>query len=245
MPRPELMAADYAGRSTIRVYRHRLYARMRAFLISGEVKLMSEKYTTVEQRVSYGVGRQMGDQLAGNPFDGIEMDAVVEGVRDALNGVPSAVETELLSAAYEEINARMQAKEAEQSKEMSAEGEAFLADNAKRDEVTVTESGMQYEVLVAGDGEKPVATSTVRTHYHGTLVDGTVFDSSVDRGEPAEFPVNGVIAGWTEALQMMGVGSKWRLYLPYQLAYGERGAGGAIGPYATLVFDVELIDIVS
>ncbi len=217
---------------------------MRAFLLSGEVKLMSEKYTTVEQRVSYGVGRQMGDQLASNPFDGIDMNAVVEGVRDALNGTPSAVEAELMQAAYEEINARMQAKEAEKSKAMSAEGEAFLADNAKRDEVTVTESGMQYEVLVAGDGEKPVATSTVRTHYHGTLIDGTVFDSSVDRGEPAEFPVNGVIAGWTEALQMMGVGSKWRLYLPYQLAYGERGAGGAIGPYATLVFDVELIDIV-
>ena len=98
---------------------------------------------------------------------------------------------------------------------------------------------------MAGEGEKPSATSTVRTHYHGTLIDGTVFDSSVDRGEPAEFPVNGVIAGWTEALQMMGVGSKWRLYLPYQLAYGEQGAGGAIGPYATLIFDVELIDIVS
>lgn len=205
---------------------------------------MSEKYTTVEQRVSYGVGRQMGDQLTANPFDGIDMNAVVEGVRDALNGSPSAVATDVLTAAYEEINARMQAKEAENSKEMSADGAAFLADNAKRDEVTVTESGMQYEVLVAGDGEKPVATSTVRTHYHGTLIDGTVFDSSVDRGEPAEFPVNGVIAGWTEALQMMGVGSKWRLYLPYQLAYGERGAGGAIGPYATLIFDVELIDIV-
>ena len=206
---------------------------------------MSEKYITVEQRVSYGVGRQMGDQLSANPFDGIDMEAVVDGVRDALNGSPSAVETAALSAAYEEINARMQAKQAEKSKEMSAAGEAFLADNAKRDEVTVTASGMQYEVLVAGEGDKPVATSTVRTHYHGTLIDGTVFDSSVDRGEPAEFPVNGVIAGWTEALQMMAVGSKWRLYLPYQLAYGEQGAGGAIEPYATLIFDVELIDIVS
>ncbi|ARN74929.1 FKBP-type peptidyl-prolyl cis-trans isomerase [Oceanicoccus sagamiensis] len=205
---------------------------------------MSEKYTTVEQRVSYGVGRQMGDQLASNPFEGLDINAVAEGVKDALNGAASAVDSELLRAAYEEINQRMQAQEAEKSKAMSAEGDAFLADNAKRDEVTVTESGMQYEVLVAGDGDKPEATSTVRTHYHGTLIDGTVFDSSVDRGEPTEFPVNGVIAGWTEALQMMGVGSKWRLYLPHQLAYGERGAGGAIGPYATLVFDVELIAIV-
>ena len=128
---------------------------------------------------------------------------------------------------------------------MAAAGEAFLAENAQREEVTVTESGMQYEVITAGDGERPSASSTVRTHYHGTLVDGTVFDSSYDRGQPAEFPVNGVIAGWTEALQMMPVGSKWRLYLPYSLAYGEAGAGGAIGPYAALVFDVELLDIVS
>ena len=95
-----------------------------------------------------------------------------------------------------------------------------------------------------GDGEKPTASSTVRTHYHGTLINGNVFDSSVDRGEPAEFPVNGVIAGWTEALQLMGVGSKWRLFVPYQLAYGDRGAGGAIGPYTTLVFEVELLAIV-
>ncbi len=205
---------------------------------------MSEQYSTVEQRVSYGVGRQMGDQLASNPFDGIDVAAVVAGLQDALGGKPSAVEQSLLREAFDEISQRMKAKEAEQSKTLAAAGEAFLADNAKRDQVTVTDSGMQYEVLVAGDGEKPVASSTVRTHYHGTLVDGTVFDSSVDRGEPAEFPVNGVIAGWTEALQMMGVGSKWRLYLPYQLAYGERGAGGAIGPYAALIFDVELLEIV-
>ena len=206
---------------------------------------MSEKYTTVEQRVSYGVGRQMGDQLASNPFEGLDIDAATEGLRDALTGVASAVEAELLREAFEEINKRMQALEAEKSKGQSAEGEAFLAENAKREGITVTESGMQYEILVAGDGDKPVAESTVRTHYHGTLIDGTVFDSSVDRGEPAEFPVNGVIAGWTEALQLMRTGSKWRLYLPYQLAYGERGAGGAIGPYAALIFDVELLAIVS
>lgn len=206
---------------------------------------MSEKYTTIEQRVSYGVGRQMGDQLAGNPFEGVDVDAVAEGLKDALSGQPSVVEEGLLREAFEVVSKRMQEKEAEKSSELSGEGEAFLAENAKRDEVTVTDSGLQYEVLTAGDGDKPQATSTVRTHYHGTLIDGKVFDSSVDRGEPAEFPVNGVIAGWTEALQMMGVGSKWRLYIPYQLAYGERGAGGAIGPYMALVFDVELLAIVS
>lgn len=206
---------------------------------------MSEKYTTIEQRVSYGIGRQMGDQLASNPFDGVDAEAVAQGLKDTLSGQPSVVAEELMREAFEVVGKRMQAKEAEQAKALAGEGEAFLAENAKREEVTVTASGLQYEILTAGDGEKPVAASTVRTHYHGTLIDGTVFDSSVDRGEPAEFPVGGVIAGWTEALQLMGTGSKWRLYVPYQLAYGERGAGGAIGPYTALIFDVELIAIVS
>lgn len=205
---------------------------------------MSEKYATVEQRVSYGIGRQMGDQLAQNSFDGVEVDAVAAGVKDALLGQPSAVEEPLLRAAFEEIQTRMQAKQEEQAKVHAGDGEAFLAENAKRDEVTVTASGLQYEVLASGDGKTPALTSTVRTHYHGTLIDGTVFDSSVERGDPAEFPVNGVIAGWTEALQEMPVGSKWRLYVPHQLAYGERGAGGAIGPYASLIFEVELLAIV-
>ncbi|MFT5579420.1 MAG: FKBP-type peptidyl-prolyl cis-trans isomerase FklB [Paraglaciecola psychrophila] len=206
---------------------------------------MSEKYTTTQQRVSYGIGRQMGDQLANNPFDGIDANAVAEGVVDALNGTASPIEPALLEAAFNEIHQEIQAKQAEQSKAQSAEGDAFLAENAKRDDITITESGLQYEVMTAGDGDKPLASSTVRTHYHGSLIDGTVFDSSVDRGEPTEFPVNGVIAGWTEALQLMGVGSKWRLYVPYQLAYGERGAGGAIGPYAALIFEVELLAVVS
>jgi len=125
-----------------------------------------------------------------------------------------------------------------------AEGEAFLKENAKRDEVKVTESGLQYEILKAGNGKIPTAENVVKTHYHGTLLDGTVFDSSVERGKPAEFPVNGVIKGWVEALQMMPVGSKWKLYIPYNLAYGERGAGGVIGPYETLIFEIELIEIV-
>jgi len=206
---------------------------------------MSENYTTVEQRVSYGIGRQMGDQLASNPFEGVDANAVAAGVVDALTGVANTIADSDMEAAFAEIRDRMQAQEAEKSKEFSAEGTAFLEENAKREEVTVTASGLQYEVLTAGEGEKPTAASTVRTHYHGTLIDGSVFDSSYDRGEPAEFPVNGVIAGWTEALQMMPIGSKWRLAVPYNLAYGERGAGGKIGPYTTLVFDVELLAIVS
>ena len=205
---------------------------------------MSEKFSSVEQRVSYGIGRQMGDQLTEAPFDGFEIDAVLEGLTDALNNQPSQVEDALLEAAFQEISAKIKEADVEKAGPAAAEDEAFLADNAKREEVTITESGMQFEVLNAGDGEKPSATSTVRTHYHGTLIDGTVFDSSYERGQPAEFPVDGVIAGWTEALQMMTVGSKWRLYLPHNLAYGERGAGGAIGPFAALVFDVELLAVV-
>ncbi len=205
---------------------------------------MTEKYTTSEARVSYGIGRQMGDQLKQNPFDGMVIDDVLAGLADALNDQPLAVDPADLDAAFREISAVMQEKQAEDSKEHTAAGEAFLAENAKKDGVVVLESGLQYEILAEGDGEKPVAESTVRTHYHGTLLDGTVFDSSYDRGEPAEFPVNGVIAGWTEALQLMPVGSKWRLTVPYGLAYGEQGAGGAIGPFATLVFDVELLAIV-
>lgn len=205
---------------------------------------MSDNFETVEQRASYGVGRQLGDQIANAPFDGFEADAALAGFTDAINGTDFKVEPDQINEAFQEIQARMQAAEAEQAKTLSAGGQEFLDENAKKDGVTVTESGLQYEVMVAGDGEKPVAESTVRTHYHGMLTDGTVFDSSVDRGEPAEFPVNGVIAGWTEALQLMAVGSKWRLTIPYNLAYGERGAGGAIGPYATLVFEVELLAIV-
>jgi FKBP-type peptidyl-prolyl cis-trans isomerase FklB len=205
---------------------------------------MSEDYTSVEQRVSYGIGRQMGDQLAQNSFEGVDPAAVAEGVKAALLGEPSIVEESLMRAAFEEIQKRMEAAQAEQAKAGAAEGEAFLAENAKRADITVTDSGLQYEVLSTGDGEMPSLGSTVRTHYHGTLIDGTVFDSSVSRGDPAEFPVSGVIGGWTEALQLMPVGSKWKLYVPYHLAYGEQGAGGAIGPYQALIFEVELLDIV-
>jgi len=204
----------------------------------------STPLTSIEARVSYGIGRQLGQQLADNPFEGVDPEAVARGVSDILAGAESAVSQQDLEAAFAVIRDKMQAKEAENAKVFAAEGEAFLAENATKTGVTVTASGLQYEVITAGTGEKPTAESTVRTHYHGTLIDGTVFDSSVDRGEPAEFPVGGVIAGWTEALQLMPAGSKWRLYVPYQLAYGERGAGGAIGPYTALIFDVELIAIV-
>ncbi len=205
---------------------------------------MSDTYTSIEQRVSYGIGRQMGDQLASNPFDGMEVQAVLNGLADALNGIPCPVDDVDMEAAFKEISTRMEAKQEQGGKQAAAEGEQFLAENAKRDGIVVTASGLQYEIINGGSGEKPVDSSTVRTHYHGTLIDGTVFDSSYDRGEPAEFPVNGVIGGWTEALQLMEVGAKWRLYVPHDLAYGERGAGADILPYSALIFDVELLAIV-
>jgi len=198
---------------------------------------------SIEQRVSYGVGRQLGDQLRNNPFKEFDVTAVQAGLADALAGAESQVSDELLNEAFSVVSKKLQEQEQELAKVKAAEGEKFLAENAKRDEVTVTESGLQYEVLTTGEGDKPNADSTVRVHYHGTLPDGTVFDSSYERGQPAEFPVNGVISGWTEALQLMPVGSKWKLSIPYNLAYGEQGSQGAIPPYATLVFDVELLDI--
>lgn len=206
---------------------------------------MSDKYTTVETQASYGVGFQMGEQLKSNPFDGLNIDAVAEGLRDAFSGETAQVDNNTLRNAFGEIHQRMQAAKAEQSKALIEEGEKFLAENAQREEITVTETGLQYEVIEKGEGSSPNADSTVRVHYHGTLLDGKMFDSSYERGQPAEFPVNGVIKGWTEALQMMQEGSKWRLYVPHELAYGEQGAGGAIAPYSTLVFDVELLDVLS
>ncbi|MFQ3209577.1 MAG: FKBP-type peptidyl-prolyl cis-trans isomerase FklB [Colwellia sp.] len=200
-------------------------------------------FDTIEQRVSYGVGRQLGDQLRNNPFKEFDITAVQAGIADALADATSQVSDEDLNAAFSVVSKKLQEQEQAAAKEASAEGEKFLADNAKRDEVHVTESGLQYEVITTGEGEKPAAESTVSVHYHGTFANGDVFDSSVERGQPAEFPVNGVIAGWTEALQLMTEGSKWKLTIPYDLAYGERGSQGAIPPYATLVFDVELLSI--
>jgi FKBP-type peptidyl-prolyl cis-trans isomerase FklB len=205
---------------------------------------MSElQLSTQEQQASYGIGLQMGEQLASNPFDGLEISNVAAGIADAFAGAESKVSQEELQAAFQVISARMQAAAAEQAEVLGAVGAAYLAENAQKEGVTITESGLHYEVISMGEGEKPTAESTVSVHYHGSLIDGTVFDSSVERGQPAEFPVGGVIAGWTEALQLMPVGSKFKLTIPADLAYGERGAGAAIAPHSTLVFDVELLEI--
>jgi FKBP-type peptidyl-prolyl cis-trans isomerase FklB len=196
-----------------------------------------------EARASYGIGAQMGQQLK-TMFEGSSVEAAVAGLQDAFKGDDYRLSEDDINGAFAEIQKRVAAKQAEAAGDQAVAGEAYLAKNARREEVQVTESGLQYEIVTAGDGPIPTASSTVRTHYAGTLIDGTEFDSSYKRGQPAEFPVNGVIAGWTEALQLMPVGSKWRLHIPHQLAYGANGAGGAIGPYEALVFDIELIEIV-
>ena len=205
---------------------------------------MSDKFSTIEQQASYGIGRQLGEQLAANSFEGIDIPAVQAGLADAFADVDSVVSMQDMQVAFTEISQRIQKAQEEAAAAASAEGENFLAENAKRDGVVVTDSGLQYEVLVQGEGEKPTYESTVRTHYHGSFINGDVFDSSVARGQPAEFPVSGVIAGWTEALQLMPVGTKLKLFVPHHLAYGERGAGASIPPYSTLVFEVELLDII-
>jgi len=200
--------------------------------------------STSEAKASYGVGLQMGQQLA-SVFNGVSLEAAIAGINDGFSGKGPQIPGEEINAAFQVIQEQVEADKAEQAKQFAGEGEAFLAENAKRDEVVVLDSGLQYEVITAGEGDIPTAQSVVSTHYRGTLIDGKQFDSSYDRGEPAEFPVGGVIAGWTEALQQMKVGSKWKLFIPYHLAYGEAGAGGDIGPYQALVFDIELLEIVS
>ena len=205
--------------------------------------LPAVELTTDEQKASYGFGLQFGDQLRRNSFEGLELDAVLAGIQHWYNQQQSAIDDGQINASYQVIQKRKQKRDAEQAGKRQQLADIFLEANAAREGVTTTASGLQYEVLESGDGASPGPTSTVVTHYHGTLVDGTVFDSSVERGEPAEFGVHQVIPGWTEALQLMSVGDKWRIACPPSLAYGEQGAGSAIGPNTALVFEIHLIAI--
>ena len=200
-------------------------------------------FDSIESQASYGIGLQVGQQLTESGLQGLEPAALLAGLTDALEGNTPSVPVETLHNALRTMHERAEAVRQERQAALAEAGKVFLAENGKKEGVQVTESGLQYKVLKAGDGAIPARTDHVRVHYTGRLIDGTVFDSSVQRGQPAEFPVNGVIAGWIEALTLMPVGSKWELYIPYQLAYGERGAGAAIPPFATLVFEVELLEI--
>ncbi|EPW7223534.1 FKBP-type peptidyl-prolyl cis-trans isomerase [Proteus mirabilis] len=200
-------------------------------------------FDSIESQASYGIGLQVGQQLTESGLQGLEPAALLAGLTDALEGNTPSVPVETLHNALRTMHERAEAVRQERQAALAEAGKVFLAENVKKEGVQVTESGLQYKVLKAGDGAIPARTDHVRVHYTGRLIDGTVFDSSLQRGQPAEFLVNGVIAGWIEALTLMPVGSKWELYIPYQLAYGERGAGAAIPPFATLVFEVELLEI--
>ena len=193
------------------------------------------------EAVSYCVGMSIAGSLMQQSLEGVQPDALLEGITDALGGKEPKYNPEEANAIIQKyLTAANEAKFA-QNKEV---GEAFLAENAKKEGVVTTESGLQYEVINEGEGSMPALTDTVKVHYHGTLIDGNVFDSSVQRGEPAQFGLNQVIKGWTEALQLMKVGAKHRLYVPQDLAYGANPhPGGPIQPYMTLVFDVELLEI--
>jgi FKBP-type peptidyl-prolyl cis-trans isomerase len=191
--------------------------------------------------VSYCIGLSVADSLMQQELGGINPTVMAEAITAVFNGEMSKYSPEEANGI---IQAYLQDVTASKFEVYKAEGEAFLAENAKKEGVQTTASGLQYEIIEAGNGAKPVATDTVKVHYHGTLIDGTVFDSSVSRGMPATFGVHQVIKGWTEALQLMPVGSKYRLYIPQDLAYGAQPhPGGAIKPFMALIFDVELISI--
>ena len=191
-------------------------------------------------KISYAIGLSMGQNLLGSGVTSLEYADLAAGIKDVLEKNQPQISYQEAQQVLGKFFSELEAKIAGEAK---AAGEAFLAENAKREGVKVTESGLQYEVLEATIGQKPKATDKVRVHYEGTLIDGTVFDSSYKRGESITFGLNQVIKGWTEGLQLMSIGSKYKLYLPYNLAYGERGAGANIPPYAALIFTVELLGI--
>ena len=202
--------------------------------------MSAQKLKNEIDSVSYSLGVNIGENIK-NQFPDVDLKNFESGIRDVLS---EKKEPKIKGADAQKIIKKYFIKAQDKAtKQRTKEGEKFLAENAKRKEVIVLESGLQYEILKNGNGPKPSLNDQVTTHYHGTLIDGTVFDSSVERGQPATFPVSGVIKGWTEALQLMEVGSKWKLFIPYNLAYGEKGAGAQIGPYTTLIFEVELIKI--
>lgn len=203
--------------------------------------MSEQKLNSQLEKFSYALGLSISGNLIQSGVKQIDPEKFLLALNDVFSGQQPKLSAEEANKILQEFMEEQQSGDAKSNLE---EGLLFLAKNREAEDVVETSSGLQYKIINEGDGESPNAADQVKCHYHGTLIDGTVFDSSVQRGQPAVFPVNGVIQGWVEALQMMSVGSKWRLFVPADLAYGERGAGGAIGPNTTLIFDVELLEIV-
>lgn len=208
--------------------------------------LQADDLKTDDAKVSYSIGLKYGENFA-RDYKELDLSAFAQGMQHGFKGEKPALEEKDMMAVMQAFQTRkmeeMRGQAEKAAKENQAKGEKFLAENGKRKGVTTLPNGLQYEVLASGKGTTPKAEDKVKVHYHGTLVDGTVFDSSVQRGEPASFPVNGVIKGWTEILQKMKVGDKWKVAIPSALAYGERAVGNTIGPNETLVFDIELLEV--
>jgi FKBP-type peptidyl-prolyl cis-trans isomerase FklB len=204
------------------------------------------KLDTSKNRISYTIGVNIGQDFKSQNMD-VDPDLLLMGLKDTLSGKELQLTEEEMVQEIQNFQQEMQVKMAAEMEAKAAEnkaaGEAFLAENAKQEGVVVTESGLQYKIIEPGQGDSPGPADVATVHYRGTLIDGTQFDSSYDRGQPASFPVGGVIPGWSEALQLMKPGAKWQLSIPAELAYGERGAGQDIGPNSTLLFDVELISV--
>lgn len=198
-------------------------------------------------KLSYALGLGIGRQLSQMGANDLNVADFAQAVKDMIDGkepqVPTAEAQQIVEDFFRRQEEKQRAEAAEKYKGAKSEGEKYLSENAKKEGVVTLPSGLQYKVLKEGNGKSPKATDKVVCHYEGMLIDGTMFDSSIQRGEPATFPLNGVIAGWTEGLQLMKEGAKYRFFIPYQLGYGERGAGASIPPFATLVFDVELIEV--
>lgn len=200
----------------------------------------------LRDKVSYSIGMNIGQDFKRQGID-LDPDLIAQAIKDVTKGAPllltEAQVKEAITTYQKELEGKLEAKAKADLEKNSKEGVAFLAENGKKEGVVTLPSGLQYKVLTPGKGKKPAAADTVTVHYRGTLIDGTEFDSSFKRNEPATFPVSGVIPGWTEALQLMEEGAKWQLVIPAALAYGERGAGQQIGPNSTLIFEVELLKV--
>ncbi|MEA4975307.1 MAG: FKBP-type peptidyl-prolyl cis-trans isomerase [Paludibacter sp.] len=192
-------------------------------------------------KISYALGVSLGNNLKNSGFEGLDYQKLADGIKHVIQNEKLEMSIQEAQAIINDYFQQLQEKAFEQN---IKEGKNFLVENAKRAEVKTTASGLQYEIIKEGKGQTPAASDRVKVHYHGTLINGSVFDSSVNRGEPATFGVTQVIQGWVEALQLMPVGSKWKLYIPSELAYGAQGAGQSIAPHTTLIFEVELLDIV-
>lgn len=191
-------------------------------------------------KISYALGLSIGNNFLSTGIKNVDLESFIKGVQDVMNNVPVAMSYEEAQQVMNEYFTKLQGERLELNQKA---GQEFLSINKERPGVVTLPSGLQYEIIKEGNGPKPKATDQVECHYHGTLIDGTVFDSSVERGQPATFGVNQVIPGWVEALQLMPAGSKWKLFIPSNLAYGERGAGQSIEPNSTLIFEVEILNI--